>query len=138
MERKIITLTLLSLLSISSKANESTPVYIWDNQQGLISGEHCSIQEDDHIPFSISTYSGKQNSQTENLRNYNNIRQSHLVIGSLIKEIPGAKKSNYKKIELVGLNQIPNLNYTRWFTERGDQGYLYNRALDQLKILSFQ
>ncbi len=129
MERKIITLTLLSLLSISSKANESTPVYIWDNQQGLISGEHCSIQEDDHIPFSISTYSGKQNSQTENLRNYNNIRQSHLVIGSLIKEIPGAKKSNYKKIELVGLNQIPNLNYTRWFTERGDQGYLYNKSI---------
>ncbi|EQC44367.1 M23 family metallopeptidase [Bacteriovorax sp. Seq25_V] len=129
MKNKIAITTLVTLMAITSNANDGAPIYIWDNQQGLIDARHCHIEEAQSIPFAISSYSGKKSSQTENLRNYNNVRQSHLVIGSLIKEIDGYAKSNYKNIQIVGRNRIDNLKYTRWFSERGDKGYLYNRSI---------
>jgi murein DD-endopeptidase MepM/ murein hydrolase activator NlpD len=106
------------------------PTYFFDNQDGFVDANHCSVSQIESQRFRISTYSGqKKNSKLENLRNINGIRQSHLINGSLVKLIEGKEKRDYKKIEVVGINEGLDVKKSRWFSERLDQGYLYYSSL---------
>ncbi len=109
--------------------NAATPIYLWDNQEGLIPAKSCEIIPVSKNNFRISKYSGWKNQQTENLRNIKGVRQSHLINESLVKIIAGDQKRNYKKVEVVGINKSSNLTPNRWFSERLDQGYLYKNSL---------
>jgi hypothetical protein len=105
------------------------PKFTWDNQEGLKSAAHCHISPMRHSKLAVSTYFGSGKSLTESLRNYNGIRQSHLLNGSLIKIIDAPEKRSYKKVEVIGLNRNQEVTKNRWFTERLDSGYLYKRSL---------
>lgn len=132
MRKFLLTLTTLAPLLNAGQAlaaDSNLPKYIWDNQEGLKSAEHCRIAPMQEANFRISTYFGAGNSLTENLRNYNGIRQSHLINGSLLKLIDGPQKRNYEKIQVIGVNSNQEIRKNRWFTERLDSGYLYNRSL---------
>lgn len=123
---------LLSLFTLitSMKAYASFPVFIWDNQEGLMKPVSCQITANETIPFRISRFWGQgQNKGIENLRNYKGVRQSHLINGSLVKLIPARKKRDYEHIEVVGLNQGASVQKTRWFSERLDRGYLFHKSL---------
>lgn len=129
--RNYITGSLLSLLFLNvSYAQENLPLYFWDNQDGLVSASECKITTTGQSPFRISSYTGHDKQLTENLRNFAGIRQSNLPTGSLLKLIETQnKKVDYKKIEVVGNNEGNPMPVHRWFSERGDQGYLYNQSL---------
>ena len=117
--------TLFFLGSVSA-----APVYLWDNQEGLIKGESCEVMARENIPFRISGFWGRgMNKSTENLRNYKGVRQSHLVNGSLVKIIKGRKKKYYDKVEVVGKNITSSVQASRWFSERLDKGYLFSKSL---------
>lgn len=111
---------------VVSQAHAGIPIYYWDNQEGFVSAQGCVVEQIQNHRFRISTYSGSnQGSKTENLRNYNGVRQSHLINGSLVKLIDGKKKRDFHKVEVVGVNQMDGVEPTRWFSQRLDQGYLY-------------
>lgn len=132
MKKLILTIsTLVPLLHAGHVLADSSklPKYIWDNQEGLKSAEHCRIAPMQETKFRISTYFGAGTSLTENLRNYNGVRQSHLINGSLLKLISGPQKRNYEKIQVIGINSNQEIMKNRWFTERLDAGYLYGRSL---------
>ena len=129
-------LGVLSLaLSVSSFA---TPHLLWDNQEGLISAQNCSISELKEIDLRVSRFSGRGNQATENLRNYNGVRQSHLVNSSIVKIIEGKTKRNYKKVEIVGVNSNTSARVNRWFSERGDSGYLYHESILPMEDFVFK
>lgn len=126
--RKLLYATsLLAVLSTQAFANPS--IYLWDNQEGLIPATNCIISPTEKTPFKVSNFTGWKSSKTENLRNYNGIRQSHLINGSIIKTIDGKKKNNYDKIEVVGINKNSSANVNRWYSQRQDQGYLYSKSI---------
>lgn len=129
-------LGVLSLaLSVSSFA---TPHMLWDNQEGLISAQNCSISELKEINLRASRFSGRGNQATENLRNYNGVRQSHLVNSSIVKIIEGKAKRNYKKVEIIGVNSNTSARVNRWFSERGDSGYLYHESILPMEDFVFK
>lgn len=57
------------------------------------------------------------------------IIQSHLANLSLVTIIQGRKKSNYRKVKVVGVNQDQSIPSNRWFSRRNDEGYLYYKSL---------
>ena len=117
------------LMSLATQAG-TIPFYYWDNQNGFVPAQHCEITQAKGHRFRISTYSGPNtDSKTENLRNFSGVRQSHLINGSLVKLIDGKEKRDFKKIEVVGVNQDPEVESNRWFSERLDQGYLYYSSI---------
>ncbi|MBT6447692.1 MAG: hypothetical protein HOK38_02980, partial [Flavobacteriaceae bacterium] len=132
--KQLITFSFI-LLSLGATSNifaqnTAIPTFYFDNQEGLVEAEDCSISPIESQTFRISSYSGKNKSkQIENLRNLNGVRQSHLINGSLVKLIKGKSKHDYKKVEVTGLNTVSNLSTNRWFSERLDQGYLYYSSL---------
>lgn len=107
----------------------SLPHFLWDNQEGVKSEKGCSLSSLEKNSLRISHYWGLEKKATENLRNYNGVRQSHLVNFSMVKLIKGKERRNYKKIEVVGINTKTRAKVNRWFSERGDQGYLYRKSL---------
>lgn len=117
----------LSPLSVQAQS------YYWDNQQGLLQGSQCEIKQLDEIPFRISSYTGRQRSNIENLRNIHGVRQSHLITGSVVKLIEGQKKSGYEYVEVVGVNLEQRNSQHRWYSERGDKGYLFNLSLKPME-----
>lgn len=119
--------SVFTILNTSALAKPA--VYLWDNQAGLIPTSNCKISPAKDTPFKISNFTGWKSSETENLRNYNGIRQSHLINGSIVKTISGRKKNNYEKIEVVGINKNTNEKVNRWFSQRLDQGYLYSKSI---------
>lgn len=121
--------SLLNAGQILAEDGPGLPKYIWDNQEGLKNAQHCRIAPMKDTKFRISTYFGAGESQTENLRNYNGVRQSHLINGSLLKLMDGPEKRNYSKIEVIGINAGEEILKNRWFSERLNSGYLYNRSL---------
>lgn len=121
------------LQSVMATDTSNIPLYLWDNQEGLKSAQNCTVVPVQETRFKISQYFGNKKSDTENLRNKNGVRQSHLINGSLIKAIDGARKSNYEYIEVVGVNQDPNVQTTRWFSERLDKGYLFDRSIEPIE-----
>lgn len=122
-------------LSLSSYA---TPHLLWDNQEGLISAQNCSISELKEINLRASRYYGRGHKDTENLRNYNGVRQSHLVNSSIVKFVEGKSKRNYKKVEIVGVNSNTSARVNRWFSERGDSGYLYHESILPMEDFVFK
>lgn len=121
------------LQSVMATETSSIPLYIWDNQEGLKTAQNCTVIPVEEARFKVSQYFGNKKSDTENLRNKNGVRQSHLINGSLIKSIDGAKKSNYEYVEVVGVNQDSNVATTRWFSERLDKGYLFDRSIEPIE-----
>jgi murein DD-endopeptidase MepM/ murein hydrolase activator NlpD len=119
---------LLSLTSFAALATD-IPLYYWDNQDGFKSAQHCSVSHTNDQKFRISTYSGSLDADTENLRNLQGVKQSHLMNGSLVKLVDSERKPNYKYIEVTGVNQNSNVSTSRWASERQDRGYLYYRSL---------
>ena len=118
--------TFLLTLLINASAFASIPLYFWDNQDGFVSAENCSVEQTHNHRFRISTYSGpKADMLTENIRNFSGVRQSHLINGSLIKLIDGKKKRDFNKVEIIGVNKNSDVEANRWFSQRLDQGYLY-------------
>jgi hypothetical protein len=129
MNRSKLLLLITATLSVSS-AHATIPLYLWDNQEGLIPAQSCEIVSKENIPFRITRYWGRgQDPGTENLRNYKGVRQSHLVNGSLVKLVQGKRKKLYEKVEVVGLNENTSRLKNRWFSERLDRGYLFNKSL---------
>ncbi len=128
MNKKLLYL-LPILATLSSQAFANPAIYLWDNQEGLIPAAGCKISPSKSTPFKISNFTGWKSSNTENLRNYNGVRQSHLVNGSIIKSIDGKKKNNYEKVEVVGVNKNTNAHINRWFSQRLDQGYLFKKSI---------
>ena len=90
--KQLITFSFI-LLSLGATSNifaqnTAIPTFYFDNQEGLVEAEDCSISPIESQTFRISSYSGKNKSkQIENLRNLNGVRQSHLINGSLVKLI---------------------------------------------------
>ncbi|MBT7608307.1 MAG: peptidoglycan DD-metalloendopeptidase family protein [Bacteriovoracaceae bacterium] len=126
---KALTFTCFFLVTITS-AFATIPTFFFDNQEGFVNADQCSISQIESQRFRISTYTGKlQGAKLENLRNHKGIKQSHLVNGSLVKLIEGKSKRDYKKTEIVGINQGVEVQKNRWFSERLDRGYLYYRSL---------
>lgn len=128
---KTILIPLFMTLFMGLAAQAGTiPFYYWDNQNGFVPAQHCEISRTKEHRFRISTYFGpNQEAKTENLRNFSGVRQSHLINGSLVKLIDGKEKRDFKKIEVVGVNQDPDVEPNRWFSQRLDQGYLYYSSL---------
>ncbi len=122
------TLTLLSTFLTISHAS-ALPHFLWDNQEGIMAKESCSIERTRKNDYRLSRYVGRGNKPTENLRNANGVLQSHLINSSLVKLISGKEKRDYKKIEVVGINTDTSVRTNRWFSERGDQGYLYHESI---------
>jgi len=126
-------------MMMSFKAYATFPVYLWDNQEGLLSPRQCEIIPKETIPFRVSRFWGRgKNTGLENLRNYKGVRQSHLVNGSIVKMVPAVKKRDYKHIEVVGVNQETDVAKTRWFSERLDRGYLFHKSLVPLDDYVFE
>ncbi len=116
----------------------SVPLYFWDNQDGLVPASQCTTEIAAETKFRVSHYFGNKSEDTENLRNYNGVRQSHLVNGSLVKIIDGRKKSHYEYVEVVGVNQDDSVQKTRWFSERLDKGYLFDRSIEPIEDYVFE
>ncbi|OUR98760.1 hypothetical protein A9Q84_04935 [Halobacteriovorax marinus] len=127
MTKKFLALIPL-IISLNSFSAEPS-IYLWDNQEGLISATSCEVIPSASTPFKVSRFTGWKKSQTENLRNYAGIKQSHLINGSIVKRITGKQKSNYKKVEVVGVNSNLDVKMNRWFSQRLDQGYLYKNSI---------
>ncbi|MCR9205238.1 MAG: hypothetical protein NXH75_11705, partial [Halobacteriovoraceae bacterium] len=70
---------LLSISSVSSFATPAKFLFLWDNTEGLTYDTSCDVVATDKVPFRVSQYYGNKNLETENLRNYNGVRQSHLI-----------------------------------------------------------
>jgi murein DD-endopeptidase MepM/ murein hydrolase activator NlpD len=132
MKVKLITFTALLSLSTAALA-ANAPLYLWDNQEGLIKANSCSISPSDTTPFRISGYTGYKNNGVENLRNYNGVRQSHLVNGSLLKKGDEKERTNYENIEVVGINTNSNAKVNRWYSKRSDKGYLYKDSIHSIE-----
>jgi murein DD-endopeptidase MepM/ murein hydrolase activator NlpD len=107
--------------------------YFWDNQQGLILGTNCVVEQLRETPFRISSYTGRERSMIENLRNIHGVRQSHLITGSVLKIIDGTKKSGYEYVEVLGVNLEQRNREHRWYSERSDRGYLFNLSLKPIE-----
>lgn len=122
-------LTLIPLLASLNVYSANPSIYLWDNQEGLVSAKSCEVVPSATTPFNISRFTGWKKSKTENLRNFVGVKQSHLINGSLVKQIKGKTKSNYKKIEVVGVNKVNDVQINRWFSQRLDQGYLYKNSI---------
>lgn len=121
-----------SVLVSSSENN----LLIWDNSKGLVVGKNCALKERRSIPFFVSRYFGSENLQTENLRNYNQVKQSYLKNYSIVKVNNNPQKRNYRPITVVGINnRIKHQN--RWHSRRGDSGYLYKDSLLSLNNFVF-
>lgn len=106
------------------------PMFYWDNQMGFVDANHCELSYLDKQSFRISQYFGKDNLQTEFLRNHNGTSQSNLINGSLVKITPTKLAlKDYEFIEVAGVNQNPLVPTNKYMSERADQGYLYYRSL---------
>ena len=121
-------MTLLSTF-LSMASATATPHFLWDNQEGVVSKDNCSIERVRKSDFRLSRYFGRGNKETENLRNYNGVLQSHLINSSLVKIVEGKGKRNYETVEVVGINTNTSAKSNRWFSERGDTGYLYKESM---------
>lgn len=110
--------------------NKQLPIFFWDNQDHFNPADNCSIKRVQKQRFRVSTYYGRGGMRPfETLRNFNGVGQSHLRNKSLVKLIKGKSKHNYKKIEVVGVNQSKTASQNRWFSERLDTGYLFHRSV---------
>jgi hypothetical protein len=128
--KKTVRMLVTSIVLMSThgaQAEDNAPLFIWDNQEGISAADlGCQVEATDKVPFKVSQYYGQKNSLTESLRNYNGVRQSHMVNHSIVKLVPGQSKFKYSPVEVVGLNQRTEAVANRWFSERGDRGYLYD------------
>jgi len=126
-----MTSIMLSLLFLNvSFAEENLPLYYWDNQDGLVSAQDCKITTTSLSPFRVSSYTGNNKQLTENIRNFAGVRQSNLPTGSLVKFVETKNvKEDFQKIQVIGNNEGNPMSPHRWFSQRGDQGYLYNQSL---------
>lgn len=120
---------LLLCLIVTSNAFASTPMFYWDNQQKIVPAKNCGLIKVEKNRFRFSNYTGKNTQVTENIRNLNGVHQSYLINASLVKLIEGKRKKNYEKIEVTGVNKMDGVKTNRWFSERGDDGYLFGRSL---------
>ena len=133
MKKKLLLLSTLLTMQSSFANDGNIPVFLWDNQEGLVTAKGCEITPSATNPFRISSYSGYKSSGTENLRNYHGVKQSHLINGSLIKSIKGKKRANYQKVEVVGVNENTKEKLNRWYTKRSDQGYLFKDSINSIE-----
>jgi len=122
-----ILITIMTLFAVGQVM--ATPLFYWDNQDKLVEAKGCGVVKVESNRFRLSNYYGKKTQVTENLRNYRGVLQSHLVNSSLVKIIEGKKKKDFKYIEVTGVNQMKGVRPNRWFSERGDRGYLFHRSL---------
>jgi len=127
MKKKL--LAFIPLLASLNAYSAEPSIYLWDNQEGLVSAKSCEVVPSANTPFKVSRFTGWKKSKTENLRNILGVKQSHLINGSIVKEIKGRKKSNYKKVEVVGVNSLKDVQVNRWFSQRLDQGYLFKNSI---------
>lgn len=127
--KKTLCFLLFCAVTLSQSASATIPILYWDNQEGFVEAKGCGISQVEGHRFRISSFSGRNKSLTENLRNHAGAKQSHLIINSLVKIVEGKEKRNYKKIEVVGVNQGTKAKQNRWFSERLDQGYLFHNSI---------
>lgn len=128
-----------TLASATVLAAPQRPLFVWDNQEGIKGADSsCVVRATDKIPFRVSQYTGRKNQDTENLRNFNGVRQSHLVNFSVVKTRIAPEKRDYTAIEVVGINQRTDAKANRWFSERGDLGYLYDLSVRPMEDFVFE
>lgn len=125
--------------SYAGSVQANAPLFLWDNQEGVTAADMgCQVKAIDKVPFRVSQYYGRRNLDTENLRNYNGVRQSHLVNFSLLKVTNERSKRKYTPIEVIGVNKRTSARKNRWFSERGDRGYLYDLSLRPVEDFVFK
>jgi len=126
-------------LTLPSLSMAEAPIYLWDNEEGFINGLNCEIEASDQNPFMASQfYSSKgEKKDTENLRNSKGVMQSHLVNHSLVKVIDENRGRNTKPVEVIGVNKRTEAKKNRWFSERGDKGYLHSNSLRPIEDFVF-
>lgn len=122
-----------TVIILAFKANVGANIFLWDNQLGLTPVKNCKAEVSHEMPFLITASENKKDKRYEYLRNYLGIKQSNFASGSLAKLIDGKKKNNYTKIEAIGINHIEGLNQNKWFTQKGDSGYLYNKSTSPIE-----
>lgn len=115
---------------------QDKPLYYWDNQLGLVQASHCEVTTLDTTPFRISQYTGRGQSDTENLRNRNGVRQSHLANGSLLRIDQGATRTGYLPVTALGIALEEFGPQHRWYTSRGDTGLLFEQSLRPIEDYS--
>lgn len=140
MNPRVLALGLLTSVSaVSVSASGGAPLFIWDNEQGIKGvSSSCEVKATDRIPFRVSQYTGSKNAGTENLRNFNGVRQSNLVNYSVLKTRLAPEKRDYTAVEVVGVNQRTSVTTNRWSSERGDMGYLYNLSIRPMEDFVFE
>lgn len=124
---------LLSLFITALAANTSASVFIWDNQLGLAPPTNCQADISHDNPFIITASENKKDKRFEYLRNYLGVKQSNLASGSIAKLTDKRKKTNYTSIQLIGINQIEGLTQNKWFSKKGDSGYLYHKSTSPIE-----
>jgi len=119
------------IFTFSLSAMADLPVYYWDNQDKLVeANDRCKVETLADQPFRISKYYGEiknKKIEYENLRNYRGIKQSYVANGTMIKIVEGEKKPKNHLVDIVGVNQ--SIKRNRWYSDRGDQGYLFYRSV---------
>lgn len=135
MLKKALTIGLLAFGS--AQANTEGPLFYWDNNEGLIEANHCEVKPLDATLFRVSQYTGRKNSATENLRNSKGVRQSHLINGSLLTLTSGNGKPSYSAVRVLGMPLVKRGPQHRWYTDRGDRGFLYEHSLRPIESYSF-
>ena len=123
--KKLISITFFSLLSL--KVFSSIPIYYWENQAGIIEAKNCKIETQSTQRLKISA-SSETTSVYEHLENYNGIKQSYLKNSSLVKTIEGKNKKSFKKIKVLGVNQLGSFQ-SKWLSERGAELYISDKAI---------
>jgi murein DD-endopeptidase MepM/ murein hydrolase activator NlpD len=110
---------------------QPSELYYWDNNQGLINAQHCSIHPLDQTSFRVSEFTGRGKSDHENLRNQYGSRQSRLRNGSLVRIDSGRQgRQGYRPITVLGIVPESSTNENaHWISERGDQGFLFEQSL---------
>lgn len=128
----------MSLISFTTQASTDAPLFYWDNNEGFVDAKHCEIKPLKETPLRVSQYTGRKNSTTENLRNSNGVRQSHLANGSLVVLIEEKGKPSYSAVKVLGTALVPeDQSKNRWSSERGDIGFLFDQSLRPIESYSF-
>lgn len=123
------------MLAVAPHVNaKEMKTFLWDNQFGAQEISNCELQTLDKHTFHITDVSKKdKDAHTENLRNIKNVLQSHLIKGSIVRDVSGNEKRNYGHIKVIGVNKIDGVTTNKWHSKREDEGYLYHRSIKPIE-----
>lgn len=126
MKTKKILLSAITMLATVPSFGSS--IFYWDNQTGLSQTSDCVLIKNHKSRFRISSFSGSQAQNYENIRDHAGNKRGKLAINSIVKAIEGTKKKDYEKIEIAGINSSKSKSLSP-ASSRSDQGYIYSQSV---------